>query len=57
MTTNTDNRLTGIYHKLNRDVPISHPGEAKQLVHQIQETTFQSTDNTQTPESCDWADN
>ena len=35
---------------------ISLPGEAEQLNHRMQETIFQSTDNTEEPVSCDWAD-
>ena len=54
--TNTDIRISGVYHQLDRDDSISLSGEIKQLDHQMQETTFQSTDNTEKPVSRDWAD-
>ena len=55
-TANTDNRISGVHYQLNRYDPISLLGEAEQLDHRMQETTFQSTDNTEEPVSRDWAD-
>ena len=47
-TANTDNRISGVHHQLNRYDPISLLEGAEQLDHRMQETTFQSTDNTVT---------
>ena len=54
--TNADNRISGVYYQLNRDDSISLPGQVKQLDHRMQETAFQSADNTEKPVSRDWAD-